>query len=113
MSSSSTINKWKNHLVEMKGDVRTSVHEKGGKQVNATPTHKTIYNPIPTSAKSFQANSLEIFDVYMPLSKYARLFIARLLIREGRSKVTDTQTDPTTVTLVITLYTSLERGKSR
>ena len=26
-----------------------SVHEKGGKQVNATPTHKTIYNPIPTS----------------------------------------------------------------
>ena len=31
----------------MKGDVGMSVHEKGGKQVNATPTHKTIYNPIP------------------------------------------------------------------
>ena len=42
-------NKWKNHFVEMKGDVGMSVHEKGGKQVNATPTHKTIYNPIPTS----------------------------------------------------------------
>ena len=41
--------KWKNHFVEMKGDVGMSVHEKGGKQVNATPTHKTIYNPIPTS----------------------------------------------------------------
>ena len=33
----------------MKEDVGMSVHEKGGKQVNATPTHKTIYNPIPTS----------------------------------------------------------------
>ena len=33
----------------MKGDVGMSVHEKEGKQVNATPTHKTIYNPIPTS----------------------------------------------------------------
>ena len=33
----------------MKGDVGMSVHEKGGEQVNATPTHKTIYNPIPTS----------------------------------------------------------------
>ena len=43
------IYKWKNHFVEMKGDVGMSVHEKGGKQVNATPTHKTIYNPIPTS----------------------------------------------------------------
>ena len=43
------INKWKNHFVEMNGDVGMSVHEKGGKQVNATPTHKTIYNPIPTS----------------------------------------------------------------
>ena len=42
-------NKWKNHFVEMKGDVGMSVHEKEGKQVNATPTHKTIYNPIPTS----------------------------------------------------------------
>ena len=31
----------------MKGDVGMSVHEKGGKQVNATPAHKTIYNPIP------------------------------------------------------------------
>ena len=41
--------KWKHHFVEMKGDVGMSVHEKGGKQVNATPTHKTIYNPIPTS----------------------------------------------------------------
>ena len=41
--------KWKNHFVEMKGDVGMSVHEKEGKQVNATPTHKTIYNPIPTS----------------------------------------------------------------
>ena len=41
--------KWKNHFVEMKGDVGMSVHEKGGEQVNATPTHKTIYNPIPTS----------------------------------------------------------------
>ena len=41
--------KWKNHFVEMKGDVGMSVHEKGGKQVRATPTHKTIYNPIPTS----------------------------------------------------------------
>ena len=41
--------KWKNHFVEMKGDVGMSVHEKRGKQVNATPTHKTIYNPIPTS----------------------------------------------------------------
>ena len=28
-------NKWKNHFVEMKGDVGMSVHEKGGKQVNA------------------------------------------------------------------------------
>ena len=27
--------KWKNHFVEMKGDVGMSVHEKGGKQVNA------------------------------------------------------------------------------
>ena len=43
------IYKWKNHFIEMKGDVGMSVHEKGGKQVNATPTHKTIYNPIPTS----------------------------------------------------------------
>ena len=43
------LNKWKNHFVEMKGDVGMSVDEKGGKQVNATPTHKTIYNPIPTS----------------------------------------------------------------
>ena len=43
------LNKWKNHFVEMKGDVGMSVHEKGGKLVNATPTHKTIYNPIPTS----------------------------------------------------------------
>ena len=43
------IYKWKNHFVEMKGDVGMSVHEKGGEQVNATPTHKTIYNPIPTS----------------------------------------------------------------
>ena len=45
-------NKWKNHFLEMNGDVGMSVHEKGGKQVNAyiaTPTHKTIYNPIPTS----------------------------------------------------------------
>ena len=42
-------NKWKNHFVEMKGDVGMSVHEKGGKQVNATPTHKAIYNPIPIS----------------------------------------------------------------
>ena len=41
--------KWKNHFVEMKGDVGMSVHEKGGKQVNATPTHKIIYNPTPTS----------------------------------------------------------------
>ena len=43
--------KWKNHFFEMKGDVGMSVHEKGGKQVNAyiaMPTHKTIYNPIPT-----------------------------------------------------------------
>ena len=31
--------KWKNNFVEMKGDVGMSVHEKGGKQVNATPTH--------------------------------------------------------------------------
>ena len=43
------LNKWKNHFVEMKGDVGMSVHEKEGKQVNASPTHKTIYNPIPTS----------------------------------------------------------------
>ena len=45
----SKLYKWKNHFVEMKGDVGMSVREKGRKQVNATPTHKTIYNPIPTS----------------------------------------------------------------
>ena len=47
-----TFNKWNNHFLEMKEDVGMSVHEKGGKQVYAyiaTPTHKTIYNPIPTS----------------------------------------------------------------
>ena len=36
--------KWKNHFLEMKEDVGMSVHEKGGKQVNAyiaMPTHKT------------------------------------------------------------------------
>ena len=43
------VHKWKNHFVEMKGDVGMSVHEKGWKQENATLTHKTIYNPIPTS----------------------------------------------------------------
>ena len=50
------LNKWKNHFIEMKGDVGMSVHEKEGKQVNATPTHKTIYNPIPTSLCSFNIN---------------------------------------------------------
>ena len=49
LANACCINKWKNHFVEMKGDVVMSVHEKGGKQANATPTHKTIYNPIPTS----------------------------------------------------------------
>ena len=48
-SARNILYKWKNHFVEMKGDVGMSVHEKGGEQVNATPTHKTIYNPIPTS----------------------------------------------------------------
>ena len=46
------IHKWKNHFVEMKGDVGMSVHEKGGKQVNAyiySYTNTQDHNPIPTS----------------------------------------------------------------
>ena len=50
------VHKWKNHFIEMKGDVGMSVHEKGGKQVNATPTHKTIYNPIPTFFPTLQVS---------------------------------------------------------
>ena len=55
---SQNINKWKNHFVEMKEDVGMSVHEKGGKQVNATPTHKTIYNPIPASKGALSRSRL-------------------------------------------------------
>ena len=42
-------NKWKNHLYEMKGGVGMSVHENERKQEDATPRHKLIHNPIPTS----------------------------------------------------------------
>ena len=32
------VNKWKNHFIEMKGDVGMSVHEKGGEQECYTNT---------------------------------------------------------------------------
>ena len=47
-----------------------SVHEKGGKQVNATPTHKTFYNPIPTSLYNHLKSKFELGTL---------LFITQLL----------------------------------